>query len=192
MIFLEDPDGVIKAITAEVNLGRVKLDVYLLPNNEKRMGIEKTSLALGYSERWFYNRTKRQSKWLKGLLATGFTGAQEEVRVIRKNSKGDYVRGSSLSNTISLRDFTKLITYEAIYEKNINAIILLAAFAETGLEKIVNDVLEGRSIDFILEKIVHYGKWTYKELEEVLEYNRNEVRQLHSWVMWNDYDIQPV
>ena len=109
MIFLEDPDGVIKAITAEVNLGRVKLDVYLLPNNEKRMGIEKTSLALGYSERWFYNRTKRQSKWLKGLLATGFTGAQEEVRVIRKNSKGDYVRGSSLSNTISLRDFTKLI-----------------------------------------------------------------------------------
>lgn len=112
--------------------------------------------------------------------------------MIRKNSKGDYVRGSSLSNTISLRDFTKLITYEAIYEKNINAIILLAAFAETGLEKIVNDVLEGRSIDFILEKIVHYGKWTYKELEEVLEYNRNEVRQLHSWVMWNDYDIQPV
>lgn len=111
MIFLEDPDGVIKAITAEVNLGRVKLDVYLLPNNEKRMGIEKTSLALGYSERWFYNRTKRQSKWLKGLLATGFTGAQEEVRVIRKNSKGDYVRGSSLSNTISLRDFTKLMLF---------------------------------------------------------------------------------
>jgi hypothetical protein len=38
--------------------------------------IEGIGIALGYTERWFYNRTKRQSEWLRGLLAKGFTGAQ--------------------------------------------------------------------------------------------------------------------
>jgi hypothetical protein len=55
----------------------------------------------------------------------------------------------------------------------------LAAFAETGLERILEDAFAGRSIDFILEKIVHYSKWTYKDLEEVLQYNREEVRALY-------------
>lgn len=180
---LNEPDesGVIKAVSAEINLGVTTLDAYMLPDGEKRLGIEKTGLALGYTERWFYNRTKRKSKWLKALQDKGFTGAQVEVRVIRQSENGEFSRGSSISKTISLRDFTKLMAYEAIINRNFDAIVLLAAFAEVGVERTIEDVFAGRSIDFILEKIVHYSKWTYEELEQVLAENREDARALYSW-----------
>ncbi len=180
---LNEPDefGVIKAVLVQINLGVATLDAYMLPDGEKRLGIEKTGLALGHTERWFYNRTKRKSKWLKALQDKGFTGAQTEVRVIRQSENGDFLRGSSVSKTISLRDFTKLMAYEAIVSRNFDAIVLLAAFAEVGIERVIEDAFAGRSIDFILEKIVHYSKWTYEDLEEVLAYNRDDVRSLYSW-----------
>ena len=83
-----------------------------------------------------------------------------------------------MTKTLSIRDFVKLITYEATIKRNLKAIILLAAFAETGLERILEDAFAGRSVDFILEKIVHYSKWTYEERQEVFAYNREEVRAL--------------
>ncbi|MFB2769822.1 hypothetical protein ACE1AT_11115 [Pelatocladus sp. BLCC-F211] len=171
---------VTKAVSCEINLGESSLDAYMLPDGEKRFGVEGTSLALGYTKRWFYNRTKRESKWLKGLEEIGFTGAQSELSVIRQ-SQGQIIRGASLSKTISLRDFVKIVTYEAITQRNVKAIILLAAFAETGLERILEDAFAGRSIEFLLEKIVHYSKWTYEELEEVLRHNREELRDLYPW-----------
>ena len=171
---------VIKAVSCEIPLGESVLDAYMLPDGEKRFGIEKTGICLGYTERWFYNRTKRQSKWLKALHSIGFTGAQVEIRVIRQHEDRT-VRGASIAKTISSRDFVKVITYEAVSERNLKAIILLAAFAETGLEKVLEDAFAGRSIEFLLEKIVHYSKWTYEELEGVLQYNREEVRALYAW-----------
>ena len=74
----------------------------------------------------------------------------------------------------------KLVTYEAIAKRNTKVIILLAAFAETGIEKILEDAFAGRSIDFILEKIVHYSKWTYEELEcdSLLAKSRYPVRSI--------------
>ncbi len=180
---LNEPDesGVIKAVSAEIDLGIATLDAYMLPDGEKRLGIEKTGLALGYTERWFYNRTKRKSKWLKALQSKGFTGAQTEVRVIRQSGDGEFLRGSSVSKTISLRDFTKLMAYEAVVNRNFDAIVLLAAFAEVGVERVIEDAFAGRSIDLILEKIVHYSKWTYEELEQVLAENREDVRSLYPW-----------
>ena len=73
----------------------------------------------------------------------------------------------------------KLVTYEAIAKRNTKAIVLLAAFAETGIEKILEDAFAGRSVDFISEKIAHYSKWTYEELEEVLIYNCQELQALY-------------
>lgn len=171
-------EKVVKAICCNINLGESILDAYMLPDGEKRLAIEGTSFALGYTERWFYNRTKRESKWLKDLRETGFTGAQLEIRVLRDSES---VRGSSTAKTITLRDFVKIVTYEAIFNRNLKAIILLAAFAETGIEKILEDVFAGRAIEFLLEKIVHYSRWTYSELEEVLHYNREEVQALYPW-----------
>lgn len=171
---------IIRAVACDIPLGQSFLDVYMLPSNEKRLGIEGIGIALGYTDRWFYNRTTRRSKWLRSLYSTGFTGAQIELRVIRQ-FEGRPARGSSIAKTISLRDFIKLVTYEAIVVRNLKAIILLAAFAETGIERILEDAFAGRSIEFLLEKIVHYSKWTYEELEEVLLYNREEVRALYPW-----------
>ena len=100
------------------------------------------------------------------------------MKIIRQ---GEDKRGASLSKTVSLRDFVKLVTYEATVKHNKKAIVLLGAFAETGLERILEDAFAGRSVDFLLEKIVHYTQWTYQEREEVLTYNREGVRALHGW-----------
>lgn len=170
-----EPDP-IKAVCCDIPLGDSILDAYMLPSGEKRIGIENTGTALGYSERFFYQRTKRQSKALKELQGMGFSGEQIWVNIIRQ---GDDKRGASLAKTIALRDFIKLVTYEAVVKRNTKAIILLAAFAETGLEQILEDAFAGREINFILEKIVHYTKWTHEELEEVLKYNREELMALY-------------
>ena len=45
----------------------------------------------------------------------------------------------------------KLVTYEAIAKRNTKAIVLLAAFAETGIEKILEDAFAGRSIAILNE-----------------------------------------
>lgn len=180
---LNEPDesGVIKAVSAEINLGITTLDVYMLPSGEKRVGAENMGAALGYKERWFYNlfqRSKKQTKAQKALQDMGFSGAQLWLKIIRQ---GDDKRGASLAKTVSLRDFIKLVSYEAIFKRNRKAIILLAAFAETGIERTIEDVFAGRSIDFILEKIVHYSRWTNEQLEQVLADNREDVRSLYGW-----------
>lgn len=170
--------NVIKAVAAELNLDEMTLDVYMLPDGEKRVGLESIGDALGYSTKVFLQRTKRQSKTLKELQGMGFTNEQMWVKIISQEANQKL---APMARTVGLRDFTKLITYEAIVKHKIKAIILLAAFAEVGIERVIEDVFAGRSIDFILEKIVHYSKWTYEELEQVLTENREDVRSLYAW-----------
>jgi hypothetical protein len=169
-------NALIKALGCDINLGESILDAYMLPSGEKRIGIENTGAALGYTSKVFFQKTKRQSETLKALQDKGFSG--EQTWVIRQDEDNNE---ASLAKTISIRDFVKLVTYEAITNRNTKAIVLLAAFAETGMEKILEEAFAGRSIDFILEKIVHFNQWTYKEYEEVLTYNREEVRALYGW-----------
>lgn len=45
-----------------------------------------------------------------------------------------------MAKTISLRDFVKLVTFEAMNKRNIQAIVLLGAFAEVGIERVIEDV----------------------------------------------------
>jgi hypothetical protein len=54
----------------------------------------------------------------------GFSGEQVWVKNIRQREDK---RDRSLSQTVTLQDFTKLVTYEAIAKGNSKAIILLAA-----------------------------------------------------------------
>jgi hypothetical protein len=173
-----DESNVSKAVAAEINLGETTLDVYMLPSGEKRVGLESTGDALGFSTKGFFQRTKRQSKSLKALQGMGFTNKQMWVNIIGQQANQ---RLQPIARTIGIPDFTKLITYEAILKRNLKAIILLAAFAEAGIERTIEDVFAGRSIDFILEKIVHYSKWTYEEFEQALAENREDVRSLYGW-----------
>ncbi|MGK7939745.1 MAG: hypothetical protein AB4062_06265 [Crocosphaera sp.] len=164
----------IKAVSCEINLGKSVLDAYMLPDGEKRIGIENIGVALGYpTSKVFFQRTELESTTLKELKEMGFSGKKIWVKSIGNDDAN--------KKTIGLRDFIKLVTYEAIFQRNKKAIILLAVFAETGLEKILENAFDGKEIDFILEKIVHYSQWTYEELEEVLAYNRQEARALYPW-----------
>lgn len=169
---------VIKAVRCEINLGEAILEAYMLPSGEKRLGIGGTGVSFGYAKNWLGRLQKEGGKRLESLRDIGYTGYETSVRVIE--TKGERIRGSSLAKTISVRDFTKLATYEAVVNRNLKAIILLAAFAETGLERILEDAFAGRSIEFFLEKIVHFSQWTYEELEEVLQYNREELQALYT------------
>lgn len=168
-------NALIKAVSCQVDLGESVLDAYMLASREKRLGVENIGAVLGYPDGFFFERTKRGSETLKELRGMGFSGEQFWVDII---CPGEGKRDSFLARTLSLRDFVKLITYEATKKRNLKAIILLAAFAETGLERILEDAFAGRSVDFLLEKIVHYSKWTHEELQEVFAYNREEVLAL--------------
>ncbi len=171
-------DNLVKAVTCDIPLGKSALDAYMLPSGEKRLGVENVGIALGYSKRFFFQRTSRDSKTLKVLKDMGFSGEQIWVDIIRH---GDKDKDSWRAKTISLRDFIKLVTYEAVVKRKLEGIILLAAIAEVGIERILDDAFSGKSVDFLLEKIVHYTEWTYEELEEVLTYNREEVKALYPW-----------
>ncbi len=77
---------VIKAVCCDIPLGEAVLDAYMLPSGEKRIGVENTGVALGYSTRFFYQRTKRQSKALKALQGMGFSGEQIWVNILRQGN----------------------------------------------------------------------------------------------------------
>lgn len=163
----------IKAIRVEVSLGEFSFDAYELPNGEKRIGFAGTANVLGYEKNWLGALPKRSPKQLKDLQAMGYTGLPIEVNVWER-SQG----GGGKSNTISIRDFTKLAAFEAIKKKNDRAIIILAAMAEYGLEQTIDLAFAGKSLDRILSKIVHFSKWTHEEFMQALQDNREDVANL--------------
>lgn len=177
---------IIRAVEATIWFGETPVDAYKLQKHEfeKRLGVTGVSEALGYSKQWFSTFTKRPSKRLEVLQREGFTGSQIEVRVPHKDGQ----RGSSIAKTISIRDFNKLIAYEALKKKNVKAIILLVALSEAGLERVISDAFSGVSLDWFGEKIIHYSQWTYEELEEVLADNRADVRSLYPWGQSQEVD----
>lgn len=168
---------IIRAVETTILFGQTSVDAYKLENYkfEKRFGVTGVSEALGHSKEWLGRLPKQGAKQLKAMQADGYTGCQIDVRIPHVAGK----RGSSLAKTISIRDFNKLIAYEALKKKSIEAIILLIALSEAGLERVINDAFNGVSVDWFGEKIVHYSRWTYEELEEVLAYNREDKRSLY-------------
>jgi hypothetical protein len=155
---------IVRSIRAELELGNRSIDCYLFPDGEKRIGIGGASIAIGHSKEYLGRVAKTESKAFKELQGMGFTGCTKDTEV-----KMD--RGATRSKTISSRDFTKLITWDAVANKNQDSIILLAAFAETGLDDILDKVFTRQSLDFLLEKIVHYTKWTNQDLQDALNAN---------------------
>ncbi len=182
-------DELIRAVEATIQFGKAQVCAYKLQNYkfEKRLGVTGISEALGYSKEWFGRLPKQGVKQFNTLLEDGFTGCQIEVSVPRLDGRS----GASIAKTVSIRDFNKLIAYEALYKKNVQAIILLIALSEAGLERVVTDAFNGVPLDWFGEKIVHYSKWTYEELEEVLEYNRAEVRALYPWAQPGFFSSPP-
>lgn len=173
-------DELIRAVGSDITFGSIFLDCYKLNTHqfEKRFGVTGTSISLGYSKEWFGRLPKQGVKQFKALQEDGFTGCQIEVSVPRD----DGIRGLSIAKTISIRDFNKLIAYEALVKRNTKAIILLVALSERGLENLIGDAFSGKSLEWFGNKIVHYTQWTFEERENVLAELREELSELYSWV----------
>ena len=168
----------IKAIRSDINFGYISLDCYKLNTHlfEKRFGVTGISISLGYSKEWFGRLPKQGKKQFKTLLEEGFTGCQIDVSVSREDNSG-----ASEAKTISIRDFNKVVAYEALVKKNVKAIILLVALSEKGLEKLITDVFDNKPLDWFASNIIHYSRWTYEQREEVLAGLREELLELYPW-----------
>jgi hypothetical protein len=105
-----------------------QLEIYLLSTGEKRVEIKSAGLIVGKPDYWIRTVLASPSTWLDRLKAKGFTGELKDLSP---------TNSTEIATTISLKDFTKLIAQEAI-QGNTQAIVILAAFAEAGLEKLVN------------------------------------------------------
>ena len=168
----------IKAIRSDINFGYISLDCYKLNTHlfEKRFGVTGISISLGYSKEWFGRLPKQGKKQFKTLLEEGFTGCQIDVSVSREDNSG-----ASEAKTISIRDFNKVVAYEALVKKNVKAIILLVALSEKGLEKLITDAFDNKPLDWFASNIIHYSRWTYEQREEVLAGLREELLELYPW-----------
>ena len=152
------------------------IDAYMISSGEKRIGIETVGLVLDQSEEFFFEqKTAQKIAHLK--KQNKFDGRFIWVQV------NDGKNILSIAKTISIRDFTKLILCEAVENKNVKAIMLLGAFAETGLEKVVNDAFDGHDFSYFNKKAGHYLGWTEEEWNESVRYNREELEALYPWGM---------
>ena len=166
----------IRAIRAIVELDDFSFDAYQMPNGEKRIGFSGAASVLGYDKSWLGRLHKTESKQLKAIQGMGYSGLLTEVEIVQQG--GIVSSYGTRANTISLRDFTKLVTYEAIKKTNIRAITILAAMAEVGFERVVDMAFRGNPMDEILSKIVHFSLWTQEEWEQALQDNRDDLANL--------------
>lgn len=164
---------IIRSVRAELNLGHVAIDCYMLPDGEKRIGLAGASLAIGRSNNYLSRLLDQRSNKLKSLQEVGFTGYLTETDVPLE-------RGTTRSKTISVRDFTKLVTWDAVVNKNTHSIILLASFAEVGLDDTLDRLFKNKSLDLLLSKIVHYSKWTAEEWKEALDANKDDLKDIYA------------
>jgi hypothetical protein len=105
----------------------LEVDGYRMPSGEFRVGITGASKVLGYPNNWLYRilitgESRNQKKALQGI---GFT--EETVRIVTETS-----RGNREAQTISLRDFNRLISY-AVFDGKKAALALQLALTEVAL-----------------------------------------------------------
>lgn len=104
----------------------LSVDGYRMPNGEFRVGVTGASTVLGYSENWLPRLMSRETGTsIKSLRGLGFT--EETQKVVSETSRGDRE-----AQTISLRDFNRLISY-AVFDGKKAALALQLALTEVAL-----------------------------------------------------------
>jgi len=90
----------------------LEVDGYRMPDGEFRVGVTGASTVVGYAKMWLSRSIDRDSRVAKSLQGMDFTGTQIEVSASREGRSG-----ASKVKTISLRDFSKVISYAAAQGK---------------------------------------------------------------------------
>jgi AraC-like DNA-binding protein len=110
----------------------LQVDGYRMPGGEFRVGITSASLVLGYSDNWLQRVLGRETgRSIKSLRGLGFT---EEIQKV----VGETERGDRQAQTISLRDFNRLIAY-AVFDGKRAALALQLALTEVALNDFFRD-----------------------------------------------------
>lgn len=122
-------DEAIRAERATVTFFEgLKVDGYRMPSGEFRVGIAGAGTVLGYDRNWLGRVLERGGNTLKVLQGLGFT---EETQKVVTNS-------GRPPETISLRDFNRLISY-AVFDGKKAALALQLALTEVALNDFFRD-----------------------------------------------------
>lgn len=148
----------------------LKVDGYRLPNGEFRVGITGASLVLGYSDNWLQRVLGRESgRSIKALRGLGFT---EEIQKV----VGETDRGDREAQTISLRDFNRLISY-AVFDGKKAALALQLALTEVALNDFFRDAFGEPPLSIEEKRQLFYEtyaaaispeEWRQMDREEIL------------------------
>lgn len=109
----------------------LQVDGYRMPDGEFRVGIAGAGRVLGYDRNWLGRVLDRGGNTLKALQGLGFT--EQTVRIVIETSRGDRE-----AQTISLRDFNRLISY-AVFDGKRAALALQLALTEVALNDFFRD-----------------------------------------------------
>jgi hypothetical protein len=122
-------DDAIRAERATVTFfNGLSVDGYRMPNGEFRVGVTGASEVLGYGREWLGRVLTRGGNTLKTLQGLGFT---EEIQKVATKS-------GRPPETISLRDFNRLISY-AVFDGKRPALALQLALTEVALNDFFRD-----------------------------------------------------
>lgn len=53
--------------------------------------------------------------------------------------------------------------------------------SERGLQNLISDAFDGKSLEWFGQNIVHYSQWTYEQREQALAELREDLAQLYPW-----------
>lgn len=158
----------IRALATTVKLSdTLEIDGYLMPNEEFRAGIVGASILLGYQRDWFLVLPSKAPKKLKALQAEGFRYSPQPV-AIQRQGRG----GATKAQTISLKDLTALIRFEAQNE-NKRAIAIQSAFTLEGFDSRFRDAFGNPQLSSDAKRKL-FGM-TFEEYLEALAENREEL-----------------
>lgn len=104
------------------------VDGYRMPNGEFRVGVTGTGKMLGYGSEWLGRVMSRGGNTLKALQGLGFTEKTQKVAT----------KSGRPPETISLRDFNRLIAY-AVFDQKKAALALQLALTELSLTDFFRD-----------------------------------------------------
>lgn len=148
----------------------LSVDGYRMPNGEFRVGITGASLVLGYARNWLFRilngESRNQLKLLQGL---GFT--EETVKIVTETQRGDRE-----AQTISLRDFNRLISY-AVFDGKRAALALQLALTEVALNDFFRDAFGDPPLSVEEKRQLFYEsyartispeEWRQMDREEIL------------------------
>lgn len=172
----------------------LQLEGYRMPNGEFRVSVVGASTVVGYGRQWLSQVLSSRPKTLKALQGLGFTGSQLSVRVGREGQSG-----ASEAETISLRDFNRIIAYAATKGKR-GAIALQLSLTEVALNDFFVDAFGEPPLTIEQKRDLFYKTyaqsispedWRIMDRQDILKLalpgDEPHLKQ-GLWNSWNDDD----